>query len=456
MAKKRKDSEPIEFRFDDNAGETVSDEEAIDLFADDSDPEPERPITVVSADEPSDGDPEKASDPAEEMARMFDRYASVSPERKKKNRYGKRKNVPQAEPHIVMNETIASRELQAAKERSEARKAQREAREKHQRAVQKRERKTARIRFFKTIGLVVGAVAVLAFAAWISTRVTEIKVSTVEGYTAEELVNKSGLVYGRCILFQNLTKAKENLESDPYLQADVRYTFPSTVTLSISRRTAAACVRWGPQSEYLAIIDPTGIVLNADADSVGGLIVADGLSITTATAGRMLGETTDLQVMGLVKILSKIMELNLTQKSPRISTIDMSELMNISMRTDGANYSIQVGDTSNLDTKFILLQRHWDEIMSSAAQYIANGSSTATIYLYSKGGVAISPYAPGYSAALEYVLNYTLPTDDPNATAQPETTPDPYAPAVPYTPAPEETTPPGPTPMPHQGGAFTG
>ena len=148
------------------------------------------------------------------------------------------------------------------------------------------------------------------------------------------------------------------------------------------------------------------------------------------------------------------MELNLTAKTPRISTIDMSELMNIAMRTEGANYSIQVGDTSNLDTKFILLQRHWDEIMTRAAEYVANGASTATIYLYSKGGVSISPYAPGYSAAAEQVLSYTLPTDDPNAPAN--ATPDPNQGAAPYTPEPETTQQPGPTPMPHQGGAFTG
>ena len=446
MAKKRNDKENITFRFDEFAGESVSDEESIDLFEGETEESEKRPVTVVCEDRPAGAE----QDPAAEMARMFDRYGrNISKKRKKKNRYGKRKNIPTAQPHVVMNETIASRELQAAQERARERAARREAKERHERALQARERKAQRIRFWKTIAFGVIALGILLFSAWFTTRVTEIKVNAVQGYTADELIAKSGLRYNVCILFQNLSDAKAKLESDAYLQADVRYSFPSTVTINIVRRTAACCVRWGPQNEFLAIIDANGVVLNSDAESTEGLIIAEGLSITTATEGKMLGDSTDLQVIGLVRILSKISELGLSGRSPRLSKIDMSEMMSISIETEGVNYSIEVGDTSNLDTKFLLLQRHWDEIMSRASDYVANGASTVTIYLYSKGGVAISPYARGYNAAMENVLNYTLPTADPNAGQQPAETPDPN---VPESPTPT----PGPTQMPHQGGAFTG
>ena len=457
MAKKQNDKEHIAFHFKGNAGESLPEEETIDLFDEESEePSSDRPVTVVTADKP-DGEATASEDsPAEEMARMFDRYGrNISKKRRKKNRYGKRKNVPTAAPRIVMNETIASREQQAAQERSRQRAARREAKERYERELRKREREAQRIRFLKTTAFGLVALGILVFAAWFSTRITEIKVNAVEGYTTDELITKSGVEYGRCIVFQNLDAAKANLESDAYLKADVRYSFPSTVTINIVRRTAAACVRWGPQNKYLAIIDASGIVLNADAESTGGLIVAEGLSITTATEGKMLGETTDLKVNGLVRILSKLYELNLINKSPRLSRIDMSELMSISISTEGANYSIEVGDTSNLDTKFMLLQKHWDEIMTRAAEYIMNGYSTATIYLYSKGGVSISPYEPGYNAAMENVLNYTLPTGGTGtgeATTPPsgtgESTPDPNQSGA--------TATPGPTQMPHQNGAFTG
>ena len=177
------------------------------------------------------------------------------------------------------------------------------------------------------------------------------------------------------------------------------------------------------------------------------------MSVTSAQNGKPIGSSTDLQVAGLIRILTKLEELDLLSRTPRLSRIDMSEMMSISIDTEGANYSIEVGDTSNLDTKFLLLQKHWDEIMSRAGQYIANGYSTATIYLYSKGGVAVSPYEPGYNAAIENVLNYGLPSDAPSSATpppgSPQETPDPDAP-------PSESPTPPPTVMPHQGGSFTG
>ena len=445
MAKKRDDNEHIEFRFDPKAGGSVpEDEPAIDLFEGESDDEKARkPVEVDSFSDKSD-------DPAEEMARMFDRYGrNISKKRKKKNRYGKRKNISPVAPRSVMNETIASREYEAAKERSRQRAARREAKEQRERERRAKERRAQRIRLLKTLGFGAAALAILLFAAWFTTRISDIQVNAVEGYTAAELITKSGLKTGRSIVFSNLAEAKENIEQDAYLQANVKYSFPSTVTISVVRRVAAACVRWGPQSEYLAIIDPTGVVLESDAESTQGLIVAEGLSITTAQEGRMLGESTDLQVNGLIRILSKLVELDLMNRSPRLSRIDMNELMSISISTEGANYSIEVGDTSNLDTKLMLLQRHWNEIMDSAAQYIAIGYSTATIYLYSKGGISISPYAPGYNSAMQVIPDYTLPSDDPNTTPQPVTTPDPNA-TAPATSTPE------PTVMPHQNGEFTG
>ena len=116
-------------------------------------------------------------------------------------------------------------------------------------------------------------------------------------------------------------------------------------------------------------------MLNSEAETTGGLIVAEGMSVTTAQNGRPLGDVTDLQVASLVRILSMLEELDLLSRSPRLNRIDMSELMSISISTEGAPYSIEVGDTTNLETKLMLLQKHWSEAMDLAGQYIANGSS---------------------------------------------------------------------------------
>ena len=491
MAKKGKEREPIVFKFD-HEDSAAGEDPVIDLFSDVGDeedepaPQPkkkhkkpkkaslektgdetktapavqEESAALAQADKPKQDRPRTEVDEAEEAAALiraeFDRFGR-NVAKGKKSRYGSRKNVPNAAPVAVRNDTISRREYEAAKARSRARAERREQKAQFERDRKKRERTARRRSMLRNLALGVGAIVILAFLGWFSTRVTTITVEHVpDGYTAEEIATISGIRRGRSILFQRLNDAKERIEKDAYLQANVRYTFPSTVTIALTERVPAACVRWGPQNEYLAIIDSKGIVLNTEAETTGGLIVAEGLSITSAQAGRALGDMTDLQIASLIRILSKLEELDLLHRSPKLSKIDLSEMMNISLSTEGAPYSIEVGDSANLDTKLGLLQKHWDSIMQSASRYVASGYSTATIYLYTKGGVSISPYEPGYNLSMAQVNNYALPTGDavtvtpaPITGDNPEETPDPDAPAP-------ETPKPAPTPMPHQGGTFTG
>ncbi len=454
MAKKHDDEDRVIIQFDNEEGDELE-EPVIDLFADDDAPTKSAwNVPEPAASEESEAEPDNPADEAERIRLSFDRYGRRVPAKgKKKSRYGKRKNAPKATTKVVQNDTIAHREYEAAKERSRQRAARREAKEAHEKKIRERERRARRRSLLKTGAFGLGAILILAALAWYTTRLRTIDIRPLpDGYTSAEIIENSGLRIGRSIVFQSLADAKTRIEQDAYLRATLKYTFPSTVTIALEKRVPAACVRWGPQNEYLAIIDSSGVVLNAEAETTGGLIVAEGMSVTTAQNGRPLGELTDLQVASLVRILSKLEELDLLNRSPRLTRIDMSELMSISIATEGANYSIEVGDTTNLDTKLALLQKHWSEVMDRASQYLANGYSTATIYLYSKGGISISPYEPGYYTAMENVTNYTLPSDSPAETPSPQ---EPSEPADPDAPATETPTP-APTPMPHQGGAFTG
>ncbi|MBR3038356.1 MAG: hypothetical protein IKI52_06610, partial [Clostridia bacterium] len=175
------------------------------------------------------------------------------------------------------------------------------------------------------------------------------------------------------------------------------------------------------------------------------LLIAEGLNISNAANGTRLGDATDTRVAALIRILTKFKELGLLSRTPRISRIDLKELMQIRIYTEGTSYTIEVGDPSNLDTKLMLLQKHWDAIMQKASDYIKSGHTTATIYLYSKGGVSISPYEPGY--AYEIPVTTFLPdTPAPQVTPEGGVNPEDSA----------EPTPPSVTPMPHQSDPFTG
>ena len=436
----------------------------MDLFADDSASDTDAAF-APDADEPSQ-EPEETEEPAHmdpaeadlpnedaveiprsvSAAFRFDRYGRRIG--KKNERYGKRKNAPKATTTVVEHDTEAKREYDEARARAEQR-AQKRAREAEKQAALKRaERSRQRKRSLSTLLFGLAALIGLAALTWFVTRVTTIRVADVpSGYTEEDIIALSKLKRGRSILFQSTKQAEQAIRTDPYLEATVNYAFPSTVRIAVTKRTEAACVRWGPQNEYLAIIDERGTVLNATAESANNLLIAEGLSISNAVGGARLGDATDSQAAALIRVLTKLKEMGLLNRTPRISRIDMTELMQIRIYLEGTSYTIELGDDSNLDTKLMLLQKHWDEILSKASEYIRNGYTTATIYLYSKGGVSISPYEPGYTIS-EPVMSYAPDAPaTPNAgeqTAPPEdgSTTEPTAPTV--------------TPMPHQNDPFTG
>ena len=86
----------------------------------------------------------------------------------------------------------------------------------------------------------IGAAAILIFMGWYTTRIRTIEIKPIpDGYTGAELIEISGLEYGRSILFQSLADAKANIEQDAYLRAVVQYDFPNTIRITIEQRTAA-------------------------------------------------------------------------------------------------------------------------------------------------------------------------------------------------------------------------
>lgn len=449
MAKKNKPSERERngFLFDEDAG---TEEDLMELFGDDApDGEPAYE-TETEPDSGSEGADMPLSDEDGKVPQSvssafhFDRYGRRIDH--KKNRYGKRKNAPKATTTVVEHDTEAKREYDEARARSEARAQKRAKEEARQRSLKKAEKAKQRRRSLSTMVFGILALALLLAMVWFVTRLSTIRIADVpEGYTEEQIVALSKLKRGRSMLFQSTAKAEKAIESDPYLEATVQYSFPSTVRIAVMKRAEAACVRWGPQNEYLAIIDEKGIVLNEAAESAGSLLIAEGLNISNAANGTRLGDATDTRVAALIRILTKFKELGLLSRTPRISRIDLKELMQIRIYTEGTSYTIEVGDPSNLDTKLMLLQKHWDAIMQKASDYIKSGHTTATIYLYSKGGVSISPYEPGYAYEIPvttYLPDTPRPQETPEGGSAPQDTLAPETPSV--------------TPMPHQSDPFTG
>lgn len=449
---------------DHNPEKPVKKEPVIDLFADDDEWEDEPEAEweaeqALEAELPSDepeaeweaDEPEAEEPSGKEPSRYrFDRYGRRIPTGTEQ--YGKRKTAKKATTLVVRNETDAERQRRAAQARAEERAAIRRRKEEREREIQRAQKKAKTKTRLSTIVMGVLAIGVLVLMTWFTTRIRTVRFQPIpEGYSEETLLAMSGIEIGKSILFSDLQAAEEQLEQDAYLEASVRYAFPSTVQVTLHKREAVACVRWGPQNEYLAYIDETGIVVESEAEQAGGLLIAEGLSVTSAAEGRRIGDASDAQVVALIDILSYCKDWGLLNRTPALERIDLTELMSIHIYTE-TNYSIELGDTSNLATKLMLLGKHWDTVMAKANNFLRNGYDTATVYLYAKGGITVSPYEPGYDYAAEMIPDYTLSTDPPTqATFDPNGGTDPNA-----TPGGTETETPEPTIMPNQDDPFTG
>ena len=380
----------------------------------------------------------------------FDRFGrrtgKVPRKKRPKERYGKRKHAKKATTTLLLNETEVLREREEARKRASERDKLRQKQRRLEMEQRRAQRRVERKKRLYAILVLLGLFVLLLLAGYFTFLIRSIDVvGTLTRYTKEELITASGLKLQKHILLQDLDEAQEKLRRDPYLNATVKYVFPNRIRITLEERGRAGAVAWGPNKEYIAIIDRAGIVLESDASSYTGLPLVQGLIITGANRGGRIGDPADEQVQSMLDVLSTLEERGLSDK---IKTVDLTETMGISLYTP-EGYRIEVGDTSDLFTKLNRLRKNYTAIMDKATQYIGRGADSVTIYLYSKNGVVISPHEVGYVAASPspnatmFVPAQRNP-DEPSVTPAPNNTPDPDA-----TPGPD-------TPPPFNQGGFTG
>ena len=380
----------------------------------------------------------------------FDRFGrrtgKVPRKKRPKERYGKRKHAKKATTTLLLNETEVLREREEARKRASERDKLRQKQRRLEMEQRRAQRRVERKKRLYAILVLLGLFVLLLLAGYFTFLIRSIDVvGTLTRYTKEELITASGLKLQKHILLQDLDEAQEKLRRDPYLNATVKYVFPNRIRITLEERGRAGAVAWGPNKEYIAIIDRAGIVLESDASSYTGLPLVQGLIITGANRGGRIGDPADEQVQSMLDVLSTLEELGLSDK---IKTVDLTETMGISLYTP-EGYRIEVGDTSDLFTKLNRLRKNYTAIMDKATQYIGRGADSVTIYLYSKNGVVISPHEVGYVAASPSPdATFFAPVQ--NNPDEPAVTPAPNLPAE-----PQDTAGPD-TPPPFNQGGFTG
>lgn len=388
-----------------------------------------------------------ASVTAEEETFTFDRYGRRTGKRPKKNRkdeYGRRRNAKKADTTVVTNQTDAAREQAEARMRAKERDEYRQRQEQIQQQKRKKKRQEEFRRRLNAVGVLGGLVLLVLVAAYFAFLVQGVDVTgTLTRYTETALIENSGIKVKRHILAQDLSEAERKLEEDPYLDVTVRYVFPNRISIAVKERKAMGVVQWGPNFEYLAIVDGNGTILESDANDRQGLPLVEGMIVTRIVAGEQIGDGADEQVQSMLDILNGLDDFGLLYK---IARADLSETMGISLYTE-EGYRIEVGNAKELTTKFNRLKNNWSAIMDKSLSFTRQGADNVTIYLYSKNGVTISPHE----------LGYVVPTASPDILTgiTPEvSTPTPEVNRPDETPAPSDT--PADTPPPYRNDPFTG
>lgn len=239
------------------------------------------------------------------------------------------------------------------------------------------------------------ALAGLIVGGYFLTKVNRITVVGNTQYSAETVINRSGLYTGKNIFAYDLGAAKKRIEEDPYLVCSgIRRVFPSGLEINVSERREFAAVAM--TGGNYCVIDDTGYVLSVGKrDSLDGLLPIYGLS----SMGFSVGTRIDMDKSKLRPYT--VMELidALGDNSYKIREIDISNASNVKLVTK-EGVTVFLGDSVDIASK---IQR----MFNALAKVDPEKASTAIVYVNTSGTTDLS-----YPTA--------APTETPGPTATPE------------------------------------
>ena len=150
--------------------------------------------------------------------------------------------------------------------------------------------------------------------------VSEVEVENNSYYTAEQIIEKSGLKTGVNIFFECRTrKLKEALLADTYIK-DVKVSrkLPDTIIISVTERTETAAVEYG--DSYI-ILDSSGLVLR-QTETEPKLTLLVGLTLKSIEEGKALVAEENYVLSDTLEILEMM-----TESEVYFKKIDLSGVM---------------------------------------------------------------------------------------------------------------------------------
>jgi len=193
-------------------------------------------------------------------------------------------------------------------------------------------------------------VAALVFGLSVFFRIGNIEVTGNSIYTAEEIVEASGIETGDNLFFVNRFAAVSRIYAKlPYVEnAVVSLKMPNRLIIEISESSAVAWVT--AEDGYWAIDRSCKLLSRVNADEIGGLIRIEGLKPIAPEVGEEIaaGESESPKVTYLAAILRQITELGLTGS---VTYVDVSNVASPQFDYLG-RFQVKLGTNENVEYKF--------------------------------------------------------------------------------------------------------
>ena len=192
--------------------------------------------------------------------------------------------------------------------------------------------------------------AALVFGMSVFFRVSTIEVEGNALYTAEEIIEASGIEQGDNLFFINRFSAISRIFSKlPYVEkAVINRSLPNRLVIVVTESQAIACV--AAEDGTWAIDRGCKLLSKVGGDELRGLIRIEGLTPIAPEAGQVIapGEAESPKVSYLSAILTQIDTLGLRDN---ITYIDISGISNPSFDYLG-RFTVKLGSFENTEYKF--------------------------------------------------------------------------------------------------------
>lgn len=186
---------------------------------------------------------------------------------------------------------------------------------------------------YKMLSLII-ILVVIAAGCVVFFRVEDITVSGVSRYTAQEIIDASGVAQGDNLFLVGSSRTAQKIYSTlPYVdEVNIRHALPDGIVITVTERVPAAVIQ-GDDGWW--IIDAKGKILDGvSRPEQAGVAEVTGLTALLPAVGTTLA-VEDADSLKLESLLSLLKAFSQRDMITKISTIDLSSAAEVSMFYDG-------------------------------------------------------------------------------------------------------------------------